>query len=676
VTRVDSATHRVRTFGTGGIPLGLAFGNGSLWVANGSRARAQFVGPVVTSISRLDPDSAAVLATVTLPAPHGPVSNQSEHHVAVGDHAVWAINPDATVTRIDPASNRLAATIRDVNARALASSPDETWAIELNGDLARLSPVSDTVLRHVRVPAGYLSSIAVGGGAVWATDPYQGALWRIDPGPGAVERTIPLDVGVSEVAYGDGGVWAANPLRGTLSRVDPRTNRVTKTVQLGDTPGPLAIGEGAVWQTVAGAAGRSIEAAAPGNAGVAALPASVCGRVFFGGGGKPQKLIVSDLPLRGAPDLPVQQMSSAIAFVLREHGFRAGRFRIGYQSCDDSTSQTSIFDDRKCVANAKAWVRNPLVVGVVGPYNSTCAENEIPIANRGGPLGMISPTNSESGLTHSGPLTEPDLPGRLYPTGTRNFTRLYTSEDLQGAGAALFAKQRGMSPVFVLDDGGYGAPMASGFRGAARRLGLTVAGSSSWDPRKHGYIALAERVARSRARAVYVAGLLDSNGGGVIAALRRTLGGALPIVANDGFLPIAGLFDAAGPAARGVYVTTAAVPDNRLGLVGRKFVTSFGATQHGVPVDHAAVYAAQATEVMLDSIARSDGSRASVARALLSARVRGGILGSFGFDSSGDPTVTPVTVVRAAQPGGVAAVESVDGADVVAVVAPPKSLIR
>ena len=123
-------------------------------------------------------------------------------------------------------------------------------------------------------------------------------------------------------------------------------------------------------------------------------------------------------------------------------------------------------------------------------------------------------------------------------------------------------------------------------------------------------------------------------------------------------------------------MSTAALPNRQLGLAGREFVTHFGATQYGAPVDHAAVYAAQATEVMLDAIARSDGTRASVTRALLATRIRDGILGGFGFDANGDPSSTPVTIVRARAPGGEAAVESIDGADVVTVIDPPRSLLR
>ena len=63
----------------------------------------------------------------------------------------------------------------------------------------------------------------------------------------------------------------------------------------------------------------------------------------------------------------------------------------------------------------------------------------------------------------------------------------------------------------------------------------------------------------------------------------------------------------------------------------------------------AALYAAQATEVMLDAIAHSNGTRQSVTRALLASCVQNGILGSFCFDANGDPTVPPS---RSSKPTG------------------------
>jgi ABC-type branched-subunit amino acid transport system substrate-binding protein len=55
---------------------------------------------------------------------------------------------------------------------------------------------------------------------------------------------------------------------------------------------------------------------------------------------------------------------------------------------------------------------------------------------------------------------------------------------------------------------------------------------------------------------------------------------------------------------------------------------------------------AQATEVLLDAIADSDGTRSSVSERLLGVRVTDGILGSFEFDANGDRTSAGVTMYR------------------------------
>ena len=55
---------------------------------------------------------------------------------------------------------------------------------------------------------------------------------------------------------------------------------------------------------------------------------------------------------------------------------------------------------------------------------------------------------------------------------------------------------------------------------------------------------------------------------------------------------------------------------------------------------------AEATNVALDAIARSDGSRASVLRNIFRTRVRDGLLGSFKLDRYGDTTLRNVAVYR------------------------------
>ena len=138
-----------------------------------------------------------------------------------------------------------------------------------------------------------------------------------------------------------------------------------------------------------------------------ALPASACSDIYYQGSGSPQYLISSDLPLQGSGRTQTVQMTQAIQYILKQANFKAGKYTIGYQSCDDSTAQAGKWDSAKCSSNANDYANNNSVIGVIGTFNSGCAEIEIPVLNRApnGPVGMISPANTYVGLTHKGPGT-------------------------------------------------------------------------------------------------------------------------------------------------------------------------------------------------------------------------------------------------------------------------------
>src|SRR5262249_43410229 len=146
-------------------------------------------------------------------------------------------------------------------------------------------------------------------------------------------------------------------------------------------------------------------------------------------------LLVSDLPLQGAARAQSLQMSEAIAFGLSQAGWKAGKYTLAYQSCDDSTAKAGQWDAGTCTANATAYAGDATVVGVIGTLTSGCAQLELPIENRApnGPLAMVSPANTAVGLTHGGPGTSAGEPAAYYPTGNRNYARLIAADDVQAA---------------------------------------------------------------------------------------------------------------------------------------------------------------------------------------------------------------------------------------------------
>ena len=667
VSRIDPETNAVTaSFRPRGVPTDLAAGAGAVWVGNGGGASGNFT----VSISRVDPRTRAVTRTVKLGDQTDSVFTPSFSWgfpgIAVGAGAVWATNPTGTVSRIDPATGRIVATI-DADAGPIAAGEEGVWFIGGPG-VERIDPRTNRTGQRIPIGSQSPSGIAVGAGSVWVTAEEEGLVWRIEPGPDPGTRSIDVGAGVTYIAYGAGAVWTANYIDGIVSRIDPRTNAITARIPIGAAHA-LAAGAGSVWVSTAGGTAAGT------------LPASTCGDIVSGGVA-PDVLIASDLPLQGPDAAGPRAMADAIRLVLRQRGFRAGRYAVGYSSCDDSTAQTGAYDNRRCAANANAYARADQLVSVIGPYNSYCAQIQIPLLNRapGGPLAMISPTNSYPGLTRGGFTDGPrGIPDVLYPTGVRNYVRLAPGDDLLGAAHAVLAEQLGLKRVYVIHDGSnfWRELHVRPFRRAAGNLGVGIAGSATFDPKARSYRRLAEEIARSRAQGIVIAA--DQYGGGhrLLKDLRARLGAGVTIMAGQLFTPIPDLLEGAGPAAHGVYVTTSDVPRTAypLNAAGRRFARDSGAS--GAPL-FGVLEAGQATELVLDAIERSDGTRASVLAELRASEVKDGILGSFNLDRNGDvaPAAVPILRVTGSTPPGSGLSADHQGAVVDRVVQVPPSLVN
>jgi hypothetical protein len=491
----------------------------------------------VVSISQVDPDPTRVTRTVKLPGGgSGVFPTAGLPRLAVGAGAVWAINPDGSVSRIDHETGRLMARIQaEFPASTIAAGEEGVCFLSADNpsSVMRIDPRTNRASETIEVGASFLWGIAVGAGSVWATAREEGLLWRIEPGQSPVTRTIDVGFGVTFVNFGEGAVWAGNYSDSTVSRIDPRTNTVSERTSTG-TPQALAAGAGAAWVSVAGGTTEG------------ALTSSACGEVPSGPGSADPRAL-----------------ANAVRFVLERRGFRAGDHTVGYQSCDVSTAQTGGDEFRKGAANANAYAHAQQLVAVIGTYSSFCAEVEIPILNRapGAPVAMISPSNQGPNLTRGGPLAlgraEPQV---FYPTGVRNFVRVTPREDLQAVAHAMLAEQLGLKRIYVLHEGSawkiWKIVYADPFRRAARRLGLSVVGSQGFDPAAKSYDTLADGVARSGAQAVFLGG----GGERVLKAVRARLGNRVEIMVTDIIAPVPALLGESGPAARGVYMSSTDVP--------------------------------------------------------------------------------------------------------------------
>jgi len=362
--------------------------------------------------------------------------------------------------------------------------------------------------------------------------------------------------------------------------------------------------------------------------------------VQYQGSGKADYLIASDLPLIGGSRTQTVQMNKAMTYALSQRDWKAGKYKIAFQACNDASAQLAKWDPTKCSANAHAYAGNSSLLGVVGTFNSGCAAIEIPVANKapGGGLAMISPANTYGCLTEPCAGNEPE---KYYPSGTR--------DPNQGAVQAKLMQQKGVKSVYILNDKeAYGLGVAKNTEGALKAAGIKVVGFSAFDPKSTNFQALFTRVKNTNPDAVFIGGLVDENSGQLIndkvsvlgpnTSTPTSAGGGVMLFLPDGYTTDAIFQRSEGgtPNAKGAYFTVAGVGIDKYKGAALTFIDGFKSQLGGKPVDPYAILGAQAAQVLLDAISRSDGTQSSVIEEIYKTKVTDGLIGTFTFNKNGD----------------------------------------
>ena len=630
ITQIDAGRMRaVGVFGPASSPADLAATGGVLWVGNTTPAASVPLSGAggTVSLSRFSADRHVLLGTNALP--HGaaiPISGRppERRFLVVGGDLAWAIAPDGSVVGVDPAGrvrHRVA-----VEASSLAYGLDALWILTSDNQVVRVEARTGRIAQTIAIPSlPSLGGIAVGAGSVWVTSPFQGVVWRIDPGPPPSLRTITLGFGAATIAAGGAAVWVGNNVDDSIERIDPRHDTAREVASV-PSPQDIVVSGNRVWVAAGSAVGRS-----------GPLVSGACAPLQPKGV-MPDVIVASDFDLEGASSSATQPMEHAVEAVFRAHGFRAGRFTVGLQSCDDASRAAGGLDIGQCFANGRSYALDTTVVGVIGDQ-SPCAAAQIPILSHAtaGPVAIVSPTSTAPFLTVRPPGPAGAGFTQLYAAGARNFLRTVGADQLQvGADAALARRLRiGRIGVVYNKLGLTSQAEYAWFRAAAARIGGPAITPIIWN--ENGRARLERAVRDAHVGGVFLTGAVTQGPGeGVEAleALHRALPPGAPVIVTDGLSPWPSV-KAAGPAFDGVYATLACnTLRSQLSVSTRSVLDRLPAKERIPCVVAPAVEAAKA---MLAAVARSDGTRRSVTRALFASGL---------FDSNGDLRNAPVTVFR------------------------------
>jgi YVTN family beta-propeller protein len=217
------------------------------------------------TVSRIDPASGKVSATIRV--------GRNPAAIAVGGGMVWVAEPSSrAVVRIDPATNRVTSRVTlDATPRDVAVEGSAVW-VGLDGiqgfpgspiGLGRIDSATNQLAATVPISdssAGPIDrdvQVAIGGGAIWTSN--VGRLWQFDPATNSVVRSVELQKEVADIVTQGSAVWVATfGTPGAVLRLDAISGRVHDTIPAGggaaEFPGPgkpmrLAVDDRNVWVT-------------------------------------------------------------------------------------------------------------------------------------------------------------------------------------------------------------------------------------------------------------------------------------------------------------------------------------------------------------------------------------------------------------------------------------------
>lgn len=252
--RIDASTGDAKVVGGGLAPCGLtADPSGDVWVANCYAAASG----VSANVVRVDAKTLDFDATWPVPAGDGYLRG-----LAYGGGSLWVADASGAVdyhgvTQVDPRTGARSRIELGRHAGWLAWSEGygDLWMNDfVRRSVSRMHAGTGAVKTFESVAVNP-TALVVQGDSVWVGDWSTPDVVRLPAVGSGAPRHVSLPVkvrpgdGVTTVAAGAGSIWATVPDSRALWRIDPKTNRVTR-IAMRYFPWGVAAGDDAIWVTV------------------------------------------------------------------------------------------------------------------------------------------------------------------------------------------------------------------------------------------------------------------------------------------------------------------------------------------------------------------------------------------------------------------------------------------
>jgi class 3 adenylate cyclase/streptogramin lyase len=198
-----------RTFQLPADATAFTIGDGAVWIARNTYTQSgPAEGTLFSEVERIDELSGRRTARIRLPG------NFGQGALAVGGGALWVLEEDNTLLRIDPATDRITGRFATgaIETSTLIAANGYLWICECSAhEVLRFDPRADTAktFHFAQQPWHLVSVPAQLRPTLWLLDSFDATITRLSPASGRAGPPLGLAGNPTEAVLAHGSIWVA-----------------------------------------------------------------------------------------------------------------------------------------------------------------------------------------------------------------------------------------------------------------------------------------------------------------------------------------------------------------------------------------------------------------------------------------------------------------------------------